>query len=169
MVISYSAVSNVLTLYVNGSKINDYDKSSNSLPSFTKMKVVLGNDLAVVSNECVANNANSGFIGAIREFNVWNKKLTDERVMNVFKSVDEKDDLIIAWSQFNSTDDVKRQLLIPWKEDRQNEEGLLLPNLRCISVKTYFKNIMPQIVFRIGNSDVYLSEISNTHSIVLSR
>ena len=113
MVISYSAVSNVLTLYVNGSKINDYDKSSNSLPSFTKMKVVLGNDLAVVSNECVANNANSGFIGAIRQFNVWNKKLTDERVMNVFKSVDEKDDLIIAWSQFNSTDDVKRQLFIP--------------------------------------------------------
>lgn len=113
MVISYSAVSNVLTLYVNGSKINDYDKSSNSLPSFTKMKVVLGNDLAVVSNECVANNANPGFIGAIREFNVWNKKVTDERVMNVFKSVDEKDDLIIAWSQFNSTDDVKRQLFIP--------------------------------------------------------
>ena len=89
--------------------------------------------------------------------------------MNVFKSVDEKDDLIIAWSQFNSTDDVKRQLFIPWKEDGQNEEGLLLPNLDCISVKTYFKNIMPQIAFRIGNSDVYLSEISNTHSIVLSR
>ena len=133
------------------------------------MKVVLGNDLAVVSNECVANNTNPGFIGAIREFNVWNKKVTDERVMNVFKSVDEKDDLIIAWSQFNSTDDVKRQLFIPWKEDGQNEEGLLLPNLDCISVKTYFKNIMPQIAFRIGNSDVYLSEISNTHSIVLSR
>ena len=35
------------------------------------MKVVLGNDLAVVSNECVANNANPGFIGAIREFNVF--------------------------------------------------------------------------------------------------
>lgn len=113
MVLSYSRNSNILTLYINGSKINDYDKSSNKLHLFDQMKLVLGNDLDVVSNECMPNDLNQGFIGAIRDFNVWNKKLTDERVMNIFKGVDETDDMLITWSEFNFTDDVKRKLFIP--------------------------------------------------------
>ena len=113
MVISYSRDSNILTLYINGSKINDYDKSSNKLHLFDQMKVALGNDLDVVSNECVANNLNQGFTGAIRGFNVWNKKLADERVMNLFKGVDETDDALITWSEFNFTEDVKRKLYMP--------------------------------------------------------
>ena len=113
MVISYSRDSNILTLYINGSKIKDYYKSSQKLHLFDQMKVVLGNDLDIVSNECVANNLNQGFIGAIRGFNVWNKKLTDERVMNIFKGVDETDDALVTWSDFNSTDDVQRKLYTP--------------------------------------------------------
>ena len=113
MVISYSGVSNILTLYINGSKLNDYDKSSNKLPVFNKMQLVLGNDVDFVSNECVPNDPNQAFKGAIRGFNVWNKKLSDERVMDIFKGVDEKNDMLITWSEFNSTEDVKKEFYIP--------------------------------------------------------
>ena len=84
---------------------------SNKLLPFDKMKFVLGNSF--LSNECVANNTDQGFTGAIHGFNVWNKKLTDERVMNIFKGVDEKHDMLIPWSEFSSTDDVKKELFIP--------------------------------------------------------
>ena len=77
------------------------------------MQLVLGNDADFVSNECVVNDPSQGFTGAIHGFNVWNKKLTDERVMNIFKGVDEKNDMLIAWSDFNSTDDVKKEFYIP--------------------------------------------------------
>ena len=113
VVISYSGVSDILTLYINGSKVNDYDKSFNKLAAFNKMQLVLGNDVDFFSRECVVNDESQGFTGAIHEFNVWNKKLTDERVMNIFKGVDEKHDMFIAWSDFNSTDDVKKEFFIP--------------------------------------------------------
>lgn len=112
VVISYSGVSDILTLYINGSKVNDQDTSSSELAAFDKMQLVLGNNVDF-SGECLTKHANQGFTGAIREFNVWNKKLTDERVMNIFKGVDEKYDMFIAWSDFNSTDDVKKEFFIP--------------------------------------------------------
>ena len=109
MVISYRGISNILTLYINGSKIKDYNQTE-VLHSFKKIQVVLGNDVDVISQECKANEAGQAFIGAIRGLYVWNKKLTNEKVMNIFKGVDKNNDMLIKWSDFSATDDVKRQL-----------------------------------------------------------
>ena len=113
VVISHSATSNNLTIYINGSKMNDYDTSSYKLPPFDKMKFVLGKDLDVVSQVCFVPHPFDEFTGAIRGFNVWNKKLTDERVMDIFKGADEKHDMLITLSDFNFTDYVKKELFIP--------------------------------------------------------
>ena len=114
MAISYSGVSDILTFYINGSKVNEYDTSSYKLPAFDKMQLVLGSTFCRLLGERVRfTGLREGFTGAIREFNVWNKKLTDERVMNIFKGVDEKYDMLIAWSDFSSTDDVKKEFYIP--------------------------------------------------------
>ena len=113
MVISYSGKSNTLTLYINGSKIKDYNNTS-GLKSFEKIQVVLGNDLDIDDKrkECIVNNADQGFFGAIHGLYVWNKKLPDEQVRNLFKGVDKNNDMLIKWSDFSATDDVKRQLFI---------------------------------------------------------
>ena len=93
--------------------MNDYDTSSYKLPPFDKMKFVLGKDLDVVSQVCFVPYPFDEFTGAIRGFNVWNKKLTDERVMDIFKGADEKHDMLITLSDFNFTDYVKKELFIP--------------------------------------------------------
>ena len=93
--------------------MDDYDTSFYKFPHFDKMKFVLGNDLDAESKECFFHYQYDGFACAIRGFNVWNKKLTDERVMDIFKGIDEKHDMLITLSEFNSTDDVKKELFIP--------------------------------------------------------
>ena len=79
--------------------------------------MVLGNDLDIDSKmeQCIPDNKDQGFIGAIRGFYVWNKRVNDERVINIFKGVDENNDMLIRWSEFSATDDVKRQLFTSWK------------------------------------------------------
>lgn len=74
--------------------------------------MVLGNDLDIDGKmeQCIPDNKDQGFIGAICGFYVWNKRVNDERVMNIFKGVDENNDMLIRWSEFSATDDVKRQL-----------------------------------------------------------
>ena len=130
--------------------MNDYDKSSNKLAAFDTMQLVLGNDVDFMSNKCEVNDPSQGFTGAIRGFNVWNKKLTDERVMNIFKGVDEKNDMLIAWSDFNSTDDVKKEFYIPWTKPTTKHFYSKLVNLNYISAPIYekkSKRILPQIFF----------------------
>lgn len=130
--------------------MNDYDTSSYKLPRFDKMKFVLGKDLDVVSQVCFVPHPFDEFTGAIRGFNVWNKKLTDERVMNIFKGVDEKNDMLIAWSDFNSTDDVKKEFYIPCTKPPTKHFYSKLVNLNYISAPIYekkSKRILPQIFF----------------------
>ena len=116
--------------------MNDCDKSSNKLAAFDTMQLVLGNDVDFMSNKCEVNDPSQGFTGAIRGFNVWNKKLTDERVMNIFKGVDEKNDMLIAWSDFNSTDDVKKEFYIPWtKPPTKPQQTCKLELYQCASLR----------------------------------
>ena len=84
---------------------------NSELKKFTKIQVILGNDSDFNDEKkCIADNAAQVFIGAIRGFYVWNKRLSHERVINIFKGVDKKNDMLIRWSEFSATDDVKRQL-----------------------------------------------------------
>lgn len=54
MAISYSKTSGNLTLHVNGSKTNDYDKSSDILPSGERMRIILGTEIDYEENKCVS-------------------------------------------------------------------------------------------------------------------
>ena len=116
MAISYSKSSDNLTLHVNGSKINNYDKSSDRLPSGERIRVILGTeiDYDYEENKCVSY-VQELFEGSIRQFHVWDKKLKDADIADIFNNVYKSNDQLIKWSEFNSTANVTKEIYIPWK------------------------------------------------------
>ena len=114
VVISYSKASDYLTLHVNGSKINDCDKSSDRLPSGERIRVILGTeiDYDYEENKCVSY-VEEFFEGSIRQFDIWDKKLKDADIADIFNNVYKSNDQLIKWSEFNSTADVTKEFYIP--------------------------------------------------------
>lgn len=112
MAISYSKTSGNLTLHVNGSKTNDYDKSSDILPSGERMRIILGTEIDYEENKCVSYT-DELFEGSIRQFEVWDKKLKDADIADIFSNVYERNDQLIKWSEFNSTADVAKEIYTP--------------------------------------------------------
>ena len=103
MAITVEENTNIVTLYLNGEKIGETNKSAVQEPP-EYVKVLLGNDM--VYHSCETLDSKKSFIGEIGQFFMWSKVLSADDIRYITSNTYRDKDFLVAWTDFIPVGDI---------------------------------------------------------------